>query len=458
MNTPDTAERCTGARMWHTVLQSTAMLLLYMVPQMPRQGVWFPFLLGLISLFFFLYVERNLRSSLEGYEQRWFTAALFGFCGYLFLNSLWSQLPMVALGKAAFVLCMVLLTPFVARAFARQPRTTMERTAFCALIGAVIGSMITAIEFSTDHLIGRTLYSAFPDIRPGDKTLDVFIKENGQLLPESEFRSFDGDVIVRIASSALNRIHSLRLLLLWPILFLALYYSRTKIGAVLATFLAFTALYTVFAGESQTAQLALVLSAVTFLAALYWVNAVHWALLGAWCVAVVLAIPLSIAPYAMGLQKAKWISPSFRDRMIIWEFTGNLAMKSPILGIGVRSTRVLNKELKNQQTQLPGYVVPKRLGLHTHNNFLQVWFELGAIGAAFMLAIGIGLLQSIRRLLPTVRPYAYATFVAACIVAAFGWGLWQTWLLAGYTLATMMVAFINSYARAVQPRPSPAKN
>lgn len=453
MNTPDTAERSTGTKTWHTVLQSAVMLLLYMIPHMPRQDVWIPFLLGLISLFFFVYVERNLRSSLQGHEERWFTAALLGFCAYLFVNSLWSQLPGVALGKAVFVLCMVLLAPFVARAFALQSRSTMERTALCALIGAVIGSMITAIEFSTDHLIGRTVFATFPDIRPGDKTLEVLVKENGQLvkLPESEYRRYDGDVIVKIASSALNRIHSLRLLLLWPVLFLALYYARVHIGAVLAAFLALTALYTIFAGDSQTAQVAIVLSAAAFVAALFWINAVHWVLLGAWCMAVVLAIPLSIAPYAMGLHKADWISPSFRDRMIIWEFTASQALKSPVLGIGVRSTRVLNKKFKKTQTKLPGHIVPKRLGLHTHNNFLQVWFELGAIGAAFVLAIGIGLLQSIRRLVPTVKPYAYATFVAACIVAAFGWGLWQTWLLAGYTLATMMVAFINSYARKAGP-------
>ncbi len=451
MNTPEIAERFTGTKTWHTVLQSAVMLLLFMVPQMPRQDVWFPFFFGLISLFFFVFVERNIRSALEEHEDRWFTAALLGFCGYLFLNSLWSQLPAVALGKAVFVLCMVLLAPFVARAFALQSRTTMERTALCALVGAVIGSIITSVEFSTDHLIGRMLYASFPDIRPGDKTLDLFVMENGRLvqLPETEFRRYDGNVIVEIASSALNRIHSLRLLLLWPILFLAIYYVRRRIGVAVAAFLALAAAYTVFAGDSQTAQVALVLSAATFVAALVWANAVHWALLSAWCIAVVLAIPLSIAPYAAGLHKLKWISPSFRDRMIIWEFTSEQAIKSPIVGVGIRSTRVLAKEFKKTQAKDPDYIRPKRLGLHSHNNFVQVWFELGAIGAAFILAIGVGLLQTIRRLVPTVKPYAYATFVAACIVAAFGWGLWQTWLLAGYALATMMVAFMNSYARIV---------
>ncbi|MDA7946881.1 MAG: O-antigen ligase family protein [Hyphomicrobiaceae bacterium] len=451
MSTSDIAERSSRMKTWHMALQSGAMLLLYIVPQMPRQNVWFPFILGLISLFFFLCVERNIRASVKEREERWFTAALLGFCGYLFVNALWARAPEVALGKAVFVLCLVLLTPFVARAFALQSRETLVRTALLALVGALISSIVTCIEFSTDHIIGRTLYTYVPGIRPGDKTLTVSVMENGKLveLPEAEFRKYQGNVIVDIASAALNRIHSFRLLLLWPILFLAIHYVRPKAGAALAAFLAFAAVYSIFAGESQTAQAALVLSALVFFVAQLWANAVHWFLLGAWCIAATLAIPLAMAPYALDLHKAEWISPSFRDRMIIWEFTGTQAMKSPILGIGIRSTRVLNKEFKKTQKKMPGHVTPMRLGLHSHNNFVQAWFELGAIGALLILAIGIGLLQTIKQLLPPVRPYAYATFVTACIIAAFGWGLWQTWLLSGYALATMMVAFINSYARKV---------
>ncbi|MEM8743251.1 MAG: O-antigen ligase family protein [Pseudomonadota bacterium] len=453
MSTADIAERSGATKTWHVVLQSFAMMLLYLAPQLPRQNVWLPLIFGLISLFFFLFVERNIRAAAKGHEERWFTAALFGFCGYLFLNSMWAQVPSVALGKTVFVLLMVLLTPFVSRAFALQSGDTLQRTTLFALIGAVISAIIACIEFTTDHLIGRTLYTYVPAIRPGDKTLTVSVMENGRLveLPESEFRKHHDNVVVEISSSALNRVHSFRMLIFWPVLFLAIHYVRQRLGTGIAAFLAFATVYSVFAGESQTTQAALVLSAAVFILAQFWINAVHWFVLSAWCVAVLLAIPLSIAPYAAGLHTAKWISPSFRDRMIIWEFTSEQAMKSPIGGVGIRSTRVLAKEFKKTQEAAPGHVTPKRLGLHSHNNFVQVWFELGAVGALLILAIGIGLLQSIRQLLPSVRPYAYATFVAACLVAAFGWGLWQTWLLSGYALSTMMVAFINSYAQKVRP-------
>ena len=451
MTSNETAERYSGAKTWHLALQSTAMFILFLVPQLPRQSVGFPFLLGALSLFFFLYVERDLRRALKGHEERWLLAALFGFAGYLFLNSLWSQVPFIALGKTVFVLLMIILTLIVSRAFALQSRETLESAALYALIGAVIGSAITCIEFSTDHIIGRSLYSVFPLIRPGDKTISVLVMENGRLveLPQSEFRKPHANVVIEVSSAALNRIHSFRMLLLWPILYLAMNYVRPKLGAAFACFISLAAAYTIFVGESQTSQAALVLSAVVFFVARAWSNLVHWTLLGAWCVAVGLAVPLAVAPYKAGLFKAEWIAPSFRDRMIIWGFTGEKVLKSPVLGIGIRSTRVLGKEIKKTQERLPGHIVPKRLGLHSHNNFLQVWFELGAVGALFVLLIGIGLLQGIRRLLLPVRPYAYATFAAACLVAAFGWGLWQTWLLAGYSLAVMMVVFTDSYARRI---------
>ncbi len=453
MSTSKTAAPYRGAKTWHLALQSAAMFILFLVPQMPRQNVGFPFLLGALSLFFFLFVERDLRSSLKGHEERWLLAALFGFAGYLFLNSLWSQVPSVALGKAVFVLLMIILTLIVSRAFTLQSREALESAALFALIGAVIGSAITCIEFSTEHIIGRSLYSAFPLIRPGDKTISVLVMENGRLveLPQSEFRKPHDNAVIEIASAALNRIHSFRMLLLWPILYLAINYVRPKLGAAFACFIALAAAYTIFVGESQTSQAALVLSAATFFVARAWSGLMHWTLLSAWCVAVGLALPLAVAPYQAGLYESEWIAPSFRDRMIIWGFTGEKAINSPLFGIGIRSTRVLGKEIKKTQERLPGHIVPRRLGLHSHNNFLQVWFELGAVGALFVLAIGIGLLQGIRRLLLSVRPYAYATFVSACIVAAFGWGLWQTWLLSGYALAVMMVVFIDSYARRINP-------
>ncbi len=91
--------------------------------------------------------------------------------------------------------------------------------------------------------------------------------------------------------------------------------------------------------------------------------------------------------------------------------------------------------------------MPMRLGRHSHNHYLQIWYELGAVGAALFLLAGLVLLQKMRSMAQGIRPYAYASFVAACSIAAFGWGLWQTWLLAGYSLSAIFLIFASEVAK-----------
>ncbi len=442
-NTPGKPERI------YLMLLSGLMLALYILaPNMPRPSVAFPFLLSAVFLYYFQAVEGNFRAALKGNEERWFLATLAGFAGYLFLNSLWSLATLASFGKSVFVLLIIMIGLLVSRALARQSREVLERTAHYAVIGCMIGTLIACFEFSTDHTLARMLYTAFPSIRGGDKTLDVLATINGELvnLPQSEFRKHYDNTIIRVSSAALNRNLSLLLLLFWPALFLANNHTNQRLAPFFAGIISVAAAVSIFIGHSQTAQIALILSTATFFFVWYFPNLSHKALLSAWCIAVLLALPLAAAPYKYGLHKSEWISPSFRDRMIIWDTTVEQAKKTPWLGIGIRSTRVRNKEMKKTQVKQPGDVAPRRLGLHSHNQFLQVWFELGALGAALLMAIGIGLLYSIRRMSDQVKPYAYAAFVTACLVAAFGWGLWQTWLLSSYGLSVILVRFISAYS------------
>jgi O-antigen ligase len=422
------------------------MLALFMLaPNMPRPSVIFPFLLGISSLHFFIAVQQDFRASLRGNEERWFLVTLFGFTGYLLLNSMWSLATQAALGKTVFVFLIILLSLLTSRAFSRLSSETLQRVANYAVIGAIIGTLIICFEFSTGHMLGRTLYTWFPAIRPGAKTINVMVNIDGALKPlaEPEFRKAYGKVVIRVSSAALNRNLSLLMLLFWPALFLAVNFTKTKLAPFAAPVIAVAAAIAIFLGHSQTAQIALVLSACVFFISKYWPSVTHRVILSAWCIAVILALPLSSAPYKYGLHTSEAISTSFRDRMIIWDTTVEQARKTPFLGIGIRSTRVLGKEFVKTQTKLPGHIVPRRLGLHTHNQYLQVWFELGAVGALFVLAIGIGMLRAIKSTGETARPYAYAAFAAACIVAAFGWGLWQTWLLSGYALSVILVRFME---------------
>jgi O-antigen ligase len=128
-----------------------------------------------------------------------------------------------------------------------------------------------------------------------------------------------------------------------------------------------------------------------------------------------------------------------------------MVTKAPIFGTGIRATRFKSKDLieKRAAKREPGdSTLPARLGRHAHNHFLQIWYELGAVGAALFLALGLALLRLIKGLSGPVRPYAHAAFSAACVIAAFGWGLWQTWLLAGYALAIVLIGLAACFSRS----------
>ena len=439
-----------SAAWWHISLQGGLMLVFFMLaPNVPRIDVLFLFLLGAVSLFHILIVERDFSGVLKWPEEGWLLAALFGLSGYLFLNAFWAEATSIALGKAGFFLLMILIVLLASRSFARQTSEVLERAVKLIVWGFVIGTAFVCFEFSTDHYLERMLYTAWPAIRPSEKTIDVLTEVNGNLvkLAENEYRNYYGNVVIQVATGAKGQNSSLLLLLLWPILFLAAHQKDRRVRLMTILLIGGASTASILLGLSQTAQVALVASIMVFLAARVWPRVVHWSVLGAWCVAVMLAVPLAGAPYKAGLHKAEWLFSSARDRIIIWGYTIEHMDKVPLFGKGIRSTRFISKRLKKNEPRIYEQVAFRRLGLHSHNQFLQVWFELGAFGAVLVLIAGIGILQLMRRLDTALRPYAYAAFVAACLIAAFGWGLWQTWLMAGYAFSGILLSLAAEFTK-----------
>jgi hypothetical protein len=449
-----------GAGWWHMWLQGgLVFLVLALAAVMPRADAIFLFLLGALSLFHAFAVQRSPSAILRGSEETWFLAALFTLAAYLFANSLWAVKPDIALGKAAFFLALVLTVLLVTQTFARQSARTLDRTAAFAVWGLVIGSALGCFEFLAGHPLEKAVLGIWPSLRPGEKTIDVFVEMNGQQvrLAEEQFRNHYDNVRIEVASGALGRNLALLMLLAWPVLFMAANRKERILRVVSLSVLVAAGSAAIFVGENQTAQVALAASVLAFLAVKLWPRAAHWGVVAAWCIVVVFAVVLSSAPHKAGLHKAEWLFASARDRIIIWNYTAGKIWDAPILGTGIRSTRFLNRELRSRNELQFEEVAMRRLGMHSHNHFLQIWFELGAVGAFLVLLTGLGMLHRMRKLDGALKPYAYATFAAASVIAAFGWGLWQTWLLSGYMLAIVLVALAAQWAddasRRAAPRP-----
>ena len=446
--TPD-PDRYT-ARWWHMCIQGAVLAMVLLTgPNIPRADAGLLLLLALSSVFYFFAAGKG-RDGFAGLQkERWLWAVLLGFSLYLPLNALWAPNPQAALLKAATFILVFLFAILLAATFRRQRDGEIARIGKVIVWAGVIGAALAGFEFVAGHPLREAIYTAWPFTRPGDNEITVYALKEGELVPvlESEFRRRLEQVRIVIDPSGNNRNATMVMLLAWPLLLLAA--NQTGLFARRAAVLAIggaSALAVVFS-SSQTAQIALVLSMAAFLAASFLPRLTHNVIVGLWCIATLLAVPLAAAPYALNLHKADWIFFTARDRISIWGYTARQVPKAPVFGTGIRSTRVLSKKLLKTLRREPGDTAPPvRLGRHSHNHYLQIWYELGGVGAVLFLLAGLVILRKLRVMAPGVRPYAYAGFVAACGIAAFGWGLWQTWLLAGYSLSAILLAFAARFA------------
>ena len=137
------------------------------------------------------------------------------------------------------------------------------------------------------------------------------------------------------------------------------------------------------------------------------------------------AAPFVLAPLAVlvGVETGfvawlhKLVPASWDQRLNIWTFAAHNVQSHPFRGWGLDASRTF------------GAAIP----LHTHNAQLQLWLELGAIGAALAgvffcwLAYGVVRLSERSR---TEAAMAGAAMVSYLVIGALSFGVWQEWWLA----------------------------
>jgi O-antigen ligase len=136
------------------------------------------------------------------------------------------------------------------------------------------------------------------------------------------------------------------------------------------------------------------------------------------------AAPFVLAPLAVltGVQTGviawlhKLVPASWDARLNIWTFAADHVQSHPFRGWGLDASRTF------------GPAIP----LHTHNAELQVWLELGAIGAAMAAVFFCWLAYGVVRLNQRSRveaAMAAAALVSYLVIGALSFGVWQEWWL-----------------------------
>jgi O-antigen ligase len=107
---------------------------------------------------------------------------------------------------------------------------------------------------------------------------------------------------------------------------------------------------------------------------------------------------------------------SWDERLDMWAFAAAKIVEKPWTGWGLDASRTFGSAIS----------------LHTHDAAIQIWLELGAVGAVLAAAFWIGvwtLIEGLARRDRTAAAAAAGTAVAYLTIGGLSFGVWQEWWL-----------------------------
>jgi O-antigen ligase len=342
------------------------------------------------------------------------TALMLGLWGAV--SAAWAIEPGRALTTGLSLAGMVLLAGGAARAMEDADDAARSRLMLALAIGLLLGLAAAAV----DALTGNAIRAGVRGLREVPATLAFGLKP---------------------AASVMALLLPIAIALPWPVLPRALLLAG---GAAV-----------IVALPGDTAKIAAVLGVLVALAATYAPRLVP-RLVGGGVAALILAMPLLVA--AVPRLPVERLPTSALHRMLIWDFTEARIDERPILGWGMEASReipdgrgnppaaILDRLRVTDPARRAWFAEPhvQILPLHPHNGALQVWLELGAIGAAIAAALA-WLLGAAATRAPSPAAAAGA-LASAAVTAMLSFGAWQAWWVAAMLLAA--VACVGSPRRA----------
>lgn len=348
------------------------------------------------------------------------------FASWAMASAAWSPAFWHSLLKPVFMILFTAGVWFALRTVSTATRPFAHYLGEGALTGIAIGYVLVGFEIISDQLITRTIMSALPAAQE-NLSKHLTVDEDGN--------------VVRITISNLNRRIAILTWMLWPAIILIWHDpSRLRRAITLTAVVAGAGIILVH-GSHQSSQIAIAGGLIVY--ALAWFNptAVRVAVTGAWVLAIVLAIPLAQGVHKAGLHEADWLFKSARHRVVIWSTTADETLKSPILGVGADASReAMHAAMKKDGHKRKFKRTMIGYANHAHNVYLQVWYELGVIGAGLFLAAGYFALSAISRLDRAVQPAGLAFAVTTALLIAFSYSIWQTWFMGALGFALIVFA------------------
>ncbi len=348
--------------------------------------------------------------------------------GWALLSSFWSDYPGAAIDKIVMIGAIAFASLTTVGLVWSEDRQGVLRASEGLWLGFLIGLAYYCAEAATNQGLRIWLVNAL-HVSPSI------------LQPERAFVWVEGR-LVAINDAAFTRAATPITLTLWPAMMAARGAIVRPWNTRIALIILALAIPTTFLSPQETSKLALVVGLMAF--ALTWLTR-RWAqrlIAAAWIVSCLAIVPAALLAHRLELHNAPWLQTSAQHRIIIWNYTAEHVMKSPLLGIGAYMTYLTG--LKRSADAVPdpdeNASLGKSLSRHSHNFFLQTWLELGAVGAVLLMFAGLQVIRRLSQLAHGIQPYAFATFASAAVLMSASYGIWQAWLLALFGLTPIFFA------------------
>jgi O-antigen ligase len=145
---------------------------------------------------------------------------------------------------------------------------------------------------------------------------------------------------------------------------------------------------------------------------------------------------------------AGYLKASGLHRLEIWDFMTARTLEQPLLGWGFGAA----SRVPITPDELSHFVIQHDQGIYPHDQWLGLWVETGAPGAAIGLGFALVVLWRIQRIAATIRPFGYATFASAMAIASVNFeaktdSWWAALAASAYLLMTLNASTIEARTR-----------
>ncbi len=132
---------------------------------------------------------------------------------------------------------------------------------------------------------------------------------------------------------------------------------------------------------------------------------------------------------------------SIIHRILVWEYVGKEIFNRPLVGHGAGTSRLIGQNIilnvPNTTQEIKGGIP-----LHPHNNFLEIWLELGFFGIMIISILWFKIIQygiKIRKESYIIGTGVCSSIVTIFIISNLSFGVFQAWWMSSIALIFLII-------------------